>query len=170
LSTLFVACLGDYPGCVGRLRRVSGGLQHENRILEPVIEPPAGGFDACGARVLTGRTADVARRTRIHSSPLWRRRTRWWGESRVSFADFDRRLFRAPHSALCAPQRVEHSDQIEGKEATCGELSAYVAPAPLLLPQVYPLPASSATGFNILRHWPHVLPWSRSPPTPSTSE
>ena len=30
-------------------------------------------------------------------------------------------------------------------------MSAYVAPAPLLVPQVYPLPASSATAFNVLR-------------------
>ena len=28
--------------------------------------------------------------------------------------------FFARPTALCAPQRVEHSDQIEGTEATCG--------------------------------------------------
>ena len=28
--------------------------------------------------------------------------------------------FFAPPTALCAPQRVERSDQIEGTEATCG--------------------------------------------------
>ena len=28
-------------------------------ILEPAIEPPAGGFDACGARAVPGRTATL---------------------------------------------------------------------------------------------------------------
>ena len=41
-------------------RRVSGWPERENPILEAAIEPPAGGFDACGARALPGRTADVA--------------------------------------------------------------------------------------------------------------
>ena len=36
--------------------------------------------------------------------------------------------------------------------------------APLHL-KAYPLPASSATGFKRCRPWPHVLPWSRGPPT-----
>eukprot|EP00964_Phaeocystis_antarctica_P011922 scaffold6578_cov61-Phaeocystis_antarctica.AAC.1 len=54
------ACLGHSPGCVGRLRRVPGWPERENPISEAAIEPPAGGFDACGARALPGRTADVA--------------------------------------------------------------------------------------------------------------
>ena len=38
-----------------------GGLEHENPISEAAIEPPAGGFDACGASALPSHTADVAR-------------------------------------------------------------------------------------------------------------
>ena len=45
--------------CFGRLRRVPGWLERENPILEAATEPPAGGFDPCGARALPGRTADV---------------------------------------------------------------------------------------------------------------
>ena len=44
-------------------------------------------------------------KTRTRSRPLWRRRTRSGEASRVPFADFDRRLFRAPHGVLCAAAR-----------------------------------------------------------------
>ena len=42
------ACLGGSPECVGRLRRVPGGLEGENRILEAATEPPATGFGVGG--------------------------------------------------------------------------------------------------------------------------
>ena len=51
-----VALLGVSGVSVG----YQGGLEHENPISEAAIEPPAGGFDACGARALPSHTADVA--------------------------------------------------------------------------------------------------------------
>eukprot|EP00964_Phaeocystis_antarctica_P092180 scaffold59241_cov57-Phaeocystis_antarctica.AAC.2 len=79
------------PSCVGRLRRVPGCPERENRISEAAIEPPAGGFDACGARAPPGGLSGAVE----HAG----------GASRVSFADPGRRLFRAPHGALCAKVR-----------------------------------------------------------------
>eukprot|EP00964_Phaeocystis_antarctica_P062303 scaffold37316_cov65-Phaeocystis_antarctica.AAC.1 len=61
--------------------------------VSPVERQPftAGGFDACGARVLPGRLSGAVE----HAG----------GASRVSFDDPDRRLFRAPHGVLCAKVR-----------------------------------------------------------------
>ena len=40
------ACLRGSPECAGHRRRVPGGLEGENRILEAATEPPATGFGA----------------------------------------------------------------------------------------------------------------------------
>ena len=52
--------LGDSAGCVGRLRLVPGWPERDNRILEAATKSPSAVFDACGARALPGRTAEVA--------------------------------------------------------------------------------------------------------------
>ena len=52
--------LGDPVGCAGRLRRVPGGLEHENPISEAATGSPPAVSGACGARALPGRTTDVA--------------------------------------------------------------------------------------------------------------
>ena len=52
--------LGDPVGCAGQLRRVPGGLEHENPISEAATGSPPAVSGACGARALPGRTTDVA--------------------------------------------------------------------------------------------------------------
>ena len=52
--------LGDPVGCAGRLRRVLGGLEHENPTSEAATGSPPAVSGACGARALPGRTTDVA--------------------------------------------------------------------------------------------------------------
>ena len=64
-------------------------------------------------KLLPGRTADVAQdpyRFYIDSRPLWRRRTRWWGESRIVRRSWSTPFSRAPRrsarrSAWSAPAR-----------------------------------------------------------------
>ena len=57
------SALGE-SGWASRVNRASqictrGAGRRENRIFEAAIESPAGGFDACGARAVTGRTATL---------------------------------------------------------------------------------------------------------------
>ena len=60
----------------------------------------------------------MLRRTRIDSSPQWRLRTRWWGESCIVRRSCDRRFFARP-MALCALQCVERlrPDRVHGGHA-----------------------------------------------------
>ena len=95
-----------------------GGRNARIPFLEAAIEPPAGGFDACGARAVPGRTRLPLRNICIHSSPPRAASEHAGGASRVSFAHPDRlRLFRAPHGALVSRQSACGA---LGTEATCG--------------------------------------------------
>ena len=51
--------LGDPVGCAGRLRRVPGGLEHENPVSEAATGSPPAVSGACGARALPSHTATV---------------------------------------------------------------------------------------------------------------
>ena len=95
---------------LGRLQFVPGGLEGENRILEAATESPTAVFDACGARALPGRTADVVQDPCTRSRPLFRRRTRHWVGSRIVRRSWSTPFSRAPgrsvrQSAWSAPAR-----------------------------------------------------------------
>ena len=101
---------------MGRLRRVPGWPERDNRILEPVTEPPPAVFDACGARALSGHTTDVAQDPYPFYPSLAALNTLVWRvvyNSPILIEAFFARPWRsARHSAWSS------SDQIGGTEAT----------------------------------------------------
>jgi hypothetical protein len=111
------ACLGGSPECVGRLGRVPGGLEGENRILEAATEPPATGFGVGGGVRRSGPHGEV-RGILIsvlgHSGPS----LYGSGAGRVSIARLAEAPFtRAPRRSAATERGVLRPDQGHGGHA-----------------------------------------------------
>ena len=112
-------CLGGSPACAGHRRRVPGGLEGENRILEAATGPPATGSGACGGCTVLGGHGEV--RGVLICIPGESRPCLYGsGPGRVSIARLAEPPVTRTPAALRPPQGEERSDQIEAAGTTCG--------------------------------------------------
>jgi hypothetical protein len=110
-------CLGGSPECVGHLRRVPGGLEGENRILEAATEPPAAGFGAWRGVRRSGASRRGTWHPDIGSRPIGAVFIRIRARSRIDLPPRQAFLVARP-AAACPPHHGERSDQIEAAGAT----------------------------------------------------
>ena len=112
-----LACLGGSPACAGHRRRVPGGLEGENRILEAATGPPATGSGACGGCTVLGGHGEV--RGVLICIPGESRPCLYGsGPGRVPIARLAEPPVTRTPAALRPPQGEERSDQIKAAGAT----------------------------------------------------